>query len=485
MKKTFRRIVSLALALVMALSLAVSASAATEMTFDSLAEYGNAPTVVSSEVLIKMAYTTNVSNHGSLPTYITETPVTITSPEKNFCGLIELEPASNRNQPAYFIGSTLPINGTYTITTPGLYLLWDEPLTGGPIKMAMVLEVQEGTFAPEEDEDAVTGGIIESGLHNFYRVNTYKEGQYKDVPASHTFSENAKAGYEFGIMQGYGTTFGVSNNITRLASIITACRLHSIYEIGGNYIEANYTGTTKEIYMAYAKENGILCSFDDVSKPATRAEFAAILSSAFPDEALAAKNTVVDNAIPDVSMDTKYAADIYRLYRAGILNGSDAIGTFYPNSYINRGAACAIATRMCDEDLRKSVNLETDYETALSDTALEIAAVYLVATASFSYCTDELKNSLNTGNYSYNTDALTYYEDAIAALEYAAELCGSHGALKIVKDLTNESITILKAALPTTGKVNSYAYFVAMRDGMSNAIPPLQLALPVLEVLVK
>ena len=79
--------------------------------------------------------------------------------------------------------------------------------------------------------------------------------------------------------------------------------------------------------------------------------------SAFPDEALKAINTVEDEAIPDVNVRTTYADAIYRLYRAGILNGSDAKGTFYPTTYITRGAACAIATRMCDESLRKSVNL--------------------------------------------------------------------------------------------------------------------------------
>ena len=194
-------------------------------------------------------------------------------------------------------------------------------------------------------------------LTNFKKYQTYTVGQYADVPATNTFSENVKAGYEYGIMQGYGTTFGVSNSITRLASIIIACRLNAIYYTGANNIAETYTGTTQEIHLQYANDHDILCNFGDVSKSATRAEFAAILSSALPDEALSEINTVEDNAIPDVSMNIEYSADIYRLYRAGILNGSDKKGTFYPNSNITRGAACAIATRMCDISLRKSVNL--------------------------------------------------------------------------------------------------------------------------------
>jgi len=215
-------------------------------------------------------------------------------------------------------------------------------------------------LAAEESEDIITGGIVSPGLHNFTQVNTYTEGQYTDVPASHTFAENAKAGYEYNIMQGYGSSFGVSNNITRLASIIIACRLHCIYYGGSNNVEKLYSGTTQEIYLAYAKDNDILCDFDNVSQHATRAEFAAILSSAFPDEALPSINTVEEGAIPDVSKNHIYREAIYRLYRAGILNGSDAKGTFYPGSYINRGAACAIATRMCSESLRKSFTLNKE-----------------------------------------------------------------------------------------------------------------------------
>lgn len=203
----------------------------------------------------------------------------------------------------------------------------------------------------------VSAMAANAGLDNFQKTLSYTTGQYSDVPAGNTFAENVKAGYEYGIMQGYGTTFGVGNNITRLASIIIACRLHCIYHNGANNIADIYTGTTQEMHLAYAADNGILCSFDDVSQNATRAEFAAILSSALPDAALAEKNTVDMYDIPDVTPDTDYADAIYRLYRAGIINGSDKIGTFYPESYITRGAACAIATRMCDVTLRKSVSL--------------------------------------------------------------------------------------------------------------------------------
>lgn len=202
-----------------------------------------------------------------------------------------------------------------------------------------------------------------ASIDHFQKTNTYVTGQYSDVPGSHTFSENVRAGYEYGIMKGYGSTFGVANSITRMASIIVACRLNSIYETGANDIEQRYTGTTQEIYLQYAVDHDILCNFQDPSLPASRAEFAAILSSSLPDEALSAINQVEENAIPDVSYTSDYGSEIYRLYRAGILNGSDAKGTFYPTAKITRGAACAIATRMCSPDLRKNVTLTVQQPT--------------------------------------------------------------------------------------------------------------------------
>ncbi len=201
------------------------------------------------------------------------------------------------------------------------------------------------------------GAASTGSLDNFRTVNRYVSGQYKDVPSAHTFAENIKTAYELGLMQGYGNTFGLTSNITRLAGIIIACRVHAIYTLGKNPVEAE-SGTAQEKYLRYAKANGIYCDFTDYSLSATRAEYAKILSSALPDEALKSFNVVDTGAIPDVGSGSLFSDAIYRLYRAGVLNGSDARGTFYPSEYITRGAACAIATRMAVPSLRKSVTLK-------------------------------------------------------------------------------------------------------------------------------
>ena len=53
----------------------------------------------------------------------------------------------------------------------------------------------------------------------------------------------------------------------------------------------------------------------------------------------------------------KFAAEIYEFYRAGILTGSDAKGTFHSASTIKRSEAAAILNRMFDASTRKSFTL--------------------------------------------------------------------------------------------------------------------------------
>ena len=219
---------------------------------------------------------------------------------------------------------------------------------------------------------AFAAGGETGGLDNFKKKNTYSDGQYTDVQSTNTFASNVKAAYEFGIMQGYGTHFGLTDNITRLASIIIACRIHSIYNYGSNIIDSNYTGSTQERHLAYAAEHGIYCDFSSVSLPATRAEFAMILSSSLPDNALAAINRVDANAIPDVDDSVSFSDAIYRLYRAGVAIGSDSEGTFHPTSQITRGAACAIATRIMDPSLRKTITLAGDESEQQENTTLYV-----------------------------------------------------------------------------------------------------------------
>ena len=76
------------------------------------------------------------------------------------------------------------------------------------------------------------------------------------------------------------------------------------------------------------------------------------------ESAYTAINTVTENAIPDVKSTDKYAAEIYEFYRAGILTGSDAKGTFHSASSIKRSEVSAILVRMFDTSSRQTITLK-------------------------------------------------------------------------------------------------------------------------------
>ena len=196
-----------------------------------------------------------------------------------------------------------------------------------------------------------------AAFDGFERVNTYTDGQFTDVPADLWCADNVRTAYEYGIMNGVRSDFfDTESNISIAQTIVMACRLHSGYEEDGATFEA---GTPwYQPYLDYAAENGIPYITDDYDAPATRAVFAGVVSSALPDEALPVINTIADDEIPDVKAGMTYSEDIYRLYRAGVLTGNDQYGTFAPGSYITRGAAAALVSRMADPSLRRTVTLQ-------------------------------------------------------------------------------------------------------------------------------
>ena len=95
---------------------------------------------------------------------------------------------------------------------------------------------------------------------------------------------------------------------------------------------------------------------EKLNSAATRAEFAAILSRALPDDAMSTINTVDLSMIPDVDDSTSYHAEILKMYASGILIGSDEYGTFLPDTNIQRSAVAAIVNRLADPGQRKTYN---------------------------------------------------------------------------------------------------------------------------------
>ena len=202
-----------------------------------------------------------------------------------------------------------------------------------------------------------TVALAAGSLSNFQKVNTFQDGQFWDVSSGHWAYSNVRSAYEYGLMKGESdTAFAPDGGLTIAAAITLAARIHSIYYTGTeNFVQGN---PWYRCYVDYALENGLITGeYADYDAAIQRWEFAQILGRALPDAALPDISTVDDGAIPDVPMSAGYAADVYRLYRAGILTGSGTDGSFTPYSGIRRSEAAAIISRMADPDLRQRFTL--------------------------------------------------------------------------------------------------------------------------------
>ena len=184
---------------------------------------------------------------------------------------------------------------------------------------------------------------------------------FADVPSDSWYYSSVKAAWENGLIDGVtANEFKPNATLTVAQTIKLAAALHQLDRTG----EVSLTSggaNWYDSYVNYAVTNGIIekdyanYTKAQMNAPVTRGEFVHIFHGA--EEAYKAINTVADNAIPDVKTTDKFAAEIYELYRAGILTGSDAKGTFHSASTIKRSEAAAILLRMFEASARVSIDL--------------------------------------------------------------------------------------------------------------------------------
>ena len=218
-----------------------------------------------------------------------------------------------------------------------------------------------------------------AALSNFISERSYA-GQFTDVPASAWYYENVKTAYELGLVNGSSaSTYSPDDNITVAEVQTLVARIHSTYygntiaPVSGAwytpYIEYCIEHIDREICsMAYMQDGGRV--FADT--PASRTYFAYLMYAALPYSEYTHINTIVNGALPDVDDIVFMDADarIYTLYRAGILTGSDAYGTFNPDTNITRAEVAAIVSRMIDPTQRISFTLQGKPQTISLDTYL-------------------------------------------------------------------------------------------------------------------
>ena len=184
---------------------------------------------------------------------------------------------------------------------------------------------------------------------------------FVDIPSDSWYYSSVKAAWENGLIDGVtANEFKPNATLTVAQTIKLAAALHQLDRTGEVSLK-NSGANWYDSYVNYAVVNGIIekdyanYTKAQMNAPVTRGEFVHIFHGA--EEAYKAINTVADNAIPDVKATDKFAAEIYEFYRAGILTGSDAKGTFHSASTIKRSEAAAILLRMFEASARKSIIL--------------------------------------------------------------------------------------------------------------------------------
>lgn len=194
------------------------------------------------------------------------------------------------------------------------------------------------------------------GMDAFHRDGTYQPGMFQDVAQDAWYAEGVAAAYELGLMKGASKgTFSPEGDVTAAEAIAMAARLHQHYTAGKDDLIQG--SPWYQVYVDYARSNGILSGdefLNGYGENITRGQMAHLFASALPQEALTAINVV--ESLPDVNSSTAYSSDIFLLYRAGVLTGNDANGTFTPDAPITRSQVAAIVARMALPPLRKGAN---------------------------------------------------------------------------------------------------------------------------------
>ena len=206
---------------------------------------------------------------------------------------------------------------------------------------------------PKEPEGNLLQNLVGTGL--FFVPEDFP---FYDVDSDDWFYEPVKSAWANELIDGVTARYYMPDNTLTVAQAVKlAAALHQKQSVGfvtlqnggahwyDNYV--NYAVANSLIEAAYQSK-----SAEDMNKAVTRAEFVHILSKLLNAGTI---NTV--NNIPDVKSGDTYADEIFAFYRAGILTGSDRLGTFHPESSLKRSEAAAILVRLYDATQRQYITL--------------------------------------------------------------------------------------------------------------------------------
>ena len=206
---------------------------------------------------------------------------------------------------------------------------------------------------PKDPEGNLLQNLVGTGL--FFVPDDFP---FYDVDSDDWFYEPVKSAWQNDLIDGVTARyFKPERSLTVAQAVKLAAALHQKQSVG--FVTLQNGGTHwYDNYVNYAVANSLIeaayqsKSAETMNAAVTRAEFVHILSKLLNAGTI---NTV--NNIPDVKSGDAYADEIFAFYRAGILTGSDRLGTFHPESSLKRSEAAAILVRLYDATQRQYITL--------------------------------------------------------------------------------------------------------------------------------
>ncbi len=202
--------------------------------------------------------------------------------------------------------------------------------------------------------------------------------EYTDVPYEHWAHSYISICQSEGLMRGTSqTTFAPDSTISVAEAITVAVRLTG--KVPEYKLSQSTGGNWYDTAVDYAKAMGIIYEnqFESYTRPALRAELAYLLAVARPESEYEAINNIT--ALPDVDYATIYTEQIFKLYNAGILTGSDYRGTFYPYNNITRAEAATIICRLSMPNWREKIqfcSVPYDLTVTTTNSRVNIGGLY-------------------------------------------------------------------------------------------------------------
>lgn len=207
-----------------------------------------------------------------------------------------------------------------------------------------------------DDESLNTDVVEASPVIQLSKVKTYITTTFSDIPSYAWYAPYVKTSFELGLMSGTYGYYNPSGTITLAQTITIAARIHNSYNGNAASFTASEGQEWYQPYVTYAYQYGIIDeSFKskNMTANASRLEFAQILANSLPDSVFPEIKSVATGSILDVSSTSAAGKAIYKLYRSGVLTGSED-GKFHPSDSITRAEASAIVARVADSTLRVS-----------------------------------------------------------------------------------------------------------------------------------